>query len=469
MPKTNELPHLTPAERRARGKAARVETPRSAQAALEPAAHRPDPVELLQRQAAVAGAGVGAAALRADGGLAVHLLPRRRTADGRRPGGDAPVGAAGAALRRRASVELRGRSVRRSARWCSTSTTSTRPPGPWEWDVKRLAASLEVAGRERLHRPRSARIVRWPAWRYRRDDARASPRMRNLDALVRRLDTEHIERPSTAPRRRLRKGPRSNLAKARTKDSMQAFEKLTDDRRRGAADHHRPTADRAGRGSGHGATRRQFTERLREHASRLPLGRCRRIAATCWSSSATSIGPQGRRGRQRRHPRLDRADAGSRRRRPAVPAGEGGPGVGPGGVRRRQRVRERGRAGRRRPAADAGGQRHLARLAARPRDRRHRARLLPAAAEGLEGIGRDRDDGAQGDGDLRAAVCAGRSPAPTPAPATGSRSPAYLGKGDVFDHAIDEFSEAYADQNERDYAALVEAIKSGRVTAETGL
>ncbi len=42
----------------------------------------------------------------------------------------------------------------------------------------------------------------------------------------------------------------------------------------------------------------------------------------------------------------------------------------------------------------------------------------------------------------------------------------YLGGGDAFDRAISEFSEAYADQSERDHAALVEAIDSGRVEAE---
>ena len=46
---------------------------------------------------------------------------------------------------------------------------------------------------------------------------------------------------------------------------------------------------------------------------------------------------------------------------------------------------------------------------------------------------------------------------------------AYLGKGTVFDRAIVEFSRAYAEQNERDYRALAEAVKSGRITAETGL
>ncbi len=46
---------------------------------------------------------------------------------------------------------------------------------------------------------------------------------------------------------------------------------------------------------------------------------------------------------------------------------------------------------------------------------------------------------------------------------------AYLGKGPSFDRAIVEFSHAYAEQNERDYKALVAAVKSGRIIAETGL
>ena len=45
----------------------------------------------------------------------------------------------------------------------------------------------------------------------------------------------------------------------------------------------------------------------------------------------------------------------------------------------------------------------------------------------------------------------------------------YLGAGDSFDRALASFAEAYADQNERDYHALREAVASGRVSAETGL
>ena len=41
----------------------------------------------------------------------------------------------------------------------------------------------------------------------------------------------------------------------------------------------------------------------------------------------------------------------------------------------------------------------------------------------------------------------------------------YLGRSDAFDRALATFSEAYADQNERDYDAFLTAVKSGRITA----
>ena len=45
----------------------------------------------------------------------------------------------------------------------------------------------------------------------------------------------------------------------------------------------------------------------------------------------------------------------------------------------------------------------------------------------------------------------------------------YLGGGDTFDQALASFAELYADQNERDYAALVHAAETGRITATPGL
>ena len=45
----------------------------------------------------------------------------------------------------------------------------------------------------------------------------------------------------------------------------------------------------------------------------------------------------------------------------------------------------------------------------------------------------------------------------------------YLGNSDTFDRAIADFSAAYADQNERDYQALVDAVQSRRLEAQTGI
>ena len=46
---------------------------------------------------------------------------------------------------------------------------------------------------------------------------------------------------------------------------------------------------------------------------------------------------------------------------------------------------------------------------------------------------------------------------------------AYLGSSDTFDQAIAAFAQAYAEQNERDYRALDAAMRSGRIVAETGV
>ena len=46
---------------------------------------------------------------------------------------------------------------------------------------------------------------------------------------------------------------------------------------------------------------------------------------------------------------------------------------------------------------------------------------------------------------------------------------AYLGKSTRFDNALADFAETYADQNERDHAALADAVAAGRVEAQSGM
>ena len=46
---------------------------------------------------------------------------------------------------------------------------------------------------------------------------------------------------------------------------------------------------------------------------------------------------------------------------------------------------------------------------------------------------------------------------------------AYLGEDDEFDRSITDFAKRYADQNERDYQAFADAIRSGRLEAREGV
>ena len=88
---------------------------------------------------------------------------------------------------------------------------------------------------------------------------------------------------------------------------------------------------------------------------------------------------------------------------------------------------------------------------------------------GREGLGARRDDGSERDDRVRAGCAAGRSPRAHARSGDAVAIASYLGTSDVFDRAMAAFAEAYADQNERDYDALKQAVDSGRVKAESGL
>ena len=105
--RASDVEQLSRADRVARGKDARAVAPLESHAEFRPGGSR-DPVGLLLGQARVAGAGVGADPAWADAGVAVHVLSGGGAADGRGSGRHAGVGAAGAVVRGRASVEFRG-------------------------------------------------------------------------------------------------------------------------------------------------------------------------------------------------------------------------------------------------------------------------------------------------------------------------------------------------------------------------
>ena len=105
--KPKPIPHPTPGERAATGKAARAVAPRSGQGEWEPASDRPRSGRAAGGAGCFPGAGAGADPLWADAGVAVHVLPRRGLPDGGRFGRRASERAGGAALWRCASVQLR--------------------------------------------------------------------------------------------------------------------------------------------------------------------------------------------------------------------------------------------------------------------------------------------------------------------------------------------------------------------------
>jgi uncharacterized protein (DUF2252 family) len=112
-------------------------------------------------------------------------------------------------------------------------------PGPWEWDVKRLVASFVVAGRQRGYSGKQRHRVALAAGAAYREAMRDFAAQTNLEVWYAQLDSAALlerVRPVLAPAQVKR--TKAALDKARTRDSMQAFAKLStviDGRRRIAA------------------------------------------------------------------------------------------------------------------------------------------------------------------------------------------------------------------------------------------
>ena len=219
---------LTVRERAALGKAARAAVPRGSHGEYEPVAGRFDPVALLERQSAT---------------RVPELVPIRY---GRMI--ESPFrfyrGAAGimaADLAGTASTGIRAQlcgdahllnfrllaSPERRLMFDINDFDETLP-GPWEWDVKRLAASLVIAGRENGFNDRErAAIVRGTVRSY-REQMRGFALMGNLDVWYARIDTDSLQAMVThqLDARRGRMVART-LDNARSRDNVQAFDKLT--------------------------------------------------------------------------------------------------------------------------------------------------------------------------------------------------------------------------------------------------
>ena len=380
--------HFTVSERAARGKAARAEVPRSAHASWEAPPVRADPVELLEEQAKTRVEELvpirygrmlvspftfyrGAAYI-----MAADLAGMPRTGLHVQLCGDAHLSNFGvyAAPDRRLVFD--------------TNDFDETLPGPFEWDVKRLVASFAVAGRDRGFDERRRRAINLAVSRSYREAMAAFASMRTLDLWYSRIDIEDIF--ARLSRRGEREGGQARGAQRREgphQGQPGRVQEADARRRRRAADRQRPAADRPDLGALH---RRAGDRGHTPRDPRVPADAARRPPPSARALPARRRGPEGRGRRERRdegvHPALPRP----RRRGSAVPPDEGGAGVGARAVPRQERVRQPRPAGGRGAAADAGRERHDARLDPRDRRRRRRARLLPPPALGFEGIGADR-------------------------------------------------------------------------------
>ncbi|MGO9457104.1 MAG: DUF2252 domain-containing protein [Acidimicrobiales bacterium] len=229
------IPHLSVEERAKLGKDARALTPRSSQAEFSPAVDRPDPVALLERQAKTRVPELvpirygrmlvspftffrGAALV-----MASDLANTPRSGLTAQVCGDAHLSNFGlfASPERRMMFDV--------------NDFDETLPGPWEWDLKRLAASVVIAARDREFTEKEARTAATEVGAsYRREMARLAG-LSTLDVWYSHIDVAALlaELEATATKtgtkadKRIAARTVQIITKARTRDSLQALNKLT--------------------------------------------------------------------------------------------------------------------------------------------------------------------------------------------------------------------------------------------------
>ena len=232
--------HLSLSERTGIGKAARVTAPRADHGGWEPSPSRPDPVALLESQAAsrvqdlvpIRYGRMLVSPFTFFRGAALIMASDLSTT----PKSGLNVQACGDAHLSNFGVFA---SAERSLVFDLNDFDETLP-GPWEWDLKRLAASLAIAGRDRGFSDKErADIVLEAAAGYRTEMVKLAG-MRDLDVWYARMDITKVltelgdelgltgKKGSEKSVSKVKVRAEKELAKARTRDSMQALEKLTE-------------------------------------------------------------------------------------------------------------------------------------------------------------------------------------------------------------------------------------------------
>ncbi len=222
------LERMTPAERAARGKEARAAVPRDSHAVFDPPPGRPDPVGLLEEQAK---------------SRVPELVPIRRGRMMVSPftfyrGAALPMASdlshtpvSGLAVQACGDAHLSNFGIFGSAERrlvFDVNDFDETTPGPWEWDVKRLAASMEVAARGNGFGDKDRREIVTAAVASYRQAMRTFAGMTNLDVWYAHADLDQLRAQFDSQlQARQRKMLDKGMAKARTRDSMQEVAKLT--------------------------------------------------------------------------------------------------------------------------------------------------------------------------------------------------------------------------------------------------
>jgi uncharacterized protein (DUF2252 family) len=344
-------------------------------------------------------------------------------------------------------------------------------PGPWEWDVKRLAASMEVAARDNgFSGKERRRIVAATVASY-RQAMRGFATATNLDVWYAHADVDRLQAQfGSQLKGRQRKLVGQAMAKARTRDTMQAVAKLTqvvDGRARIIADPPLlvPITDLLPGPAGPAAFESELKELIARYRDTLETDRRHLLETFEFADMArkvVGVGSVGTRcwivvmhGRDTADPlflQVKEAEVSvlSRFAGASTYANQGQRVV--AGQRLMQASSDIFLGWQRTEAGLDGKQRdfYLRQL----RDWKFSIPIETMVPRGLRMYGQlcgwtlARAHARSGD---RIAIAA------------------YLGGSGVFDEAVTRFATAYADQNERDYRALTDAVASGRITAEPDL
>jgi uncharacterized protein (DUF2252 family) len=465
--------HLDPEERAERGRVARVQVPRSSHGEWNPTANRPDPVSLLEEQAKSRVPDLvpirygrmlvspftfyrGAALI-----MAADLAATPQSGLPAQLCGDAHLSNFGvfASPERQMMFDI--------------NDFDETLPGPWEWDVKRLAASFEIIGRDRGFAPSDRRAIVMAGVREYRERMRQAAGMRTLDAWYAHMEIGQVMDliPAKVRKKRLSKQEAKQAArdvvKARTRDSTRVFAKVSgkvDGELRIVADpplivpiedlvlperarvETEAAMGKLIRSYGRTLMQRQPLEEFRYvHLARkvvgvgsvgtrawilLMLGRDDQDPLFLQAKEAQASALERFVGRSQYSHHAQRVVAGQRLMQAATDIFLGW-----------QRV----------PDIDGHSRDYYVRQL---HDWKGGAEVDTLLAQGAS---------------IYARMC-GATLARAHA-RSGDRIAiaAYLGGADTFDRAIAAFAALYADQNERDYQALVDAVASGRVIAQMGL